>query len=69
VSFLEDEVFREDYIKVHPQTRKFVKRFGLDFRLFERDVPAVGSTRTFSQAFAPKEVASKDANEIDLDDI
>jgi hypothetical protein len=50
VKFKEEEVFNEEYVKVHPQTKAFVTRFGLDLRLFERDL-VLGKGRTFSEAF------------------
>ena len=50
MKFKEEEVFNEEYVKVHPQTKAFVTRFGLDLRLFERDL-VLGKGRTFSEAF------------------
>ena len=37
IPFADEDVYVVKYKKVHPQTLKFITKFGLDLRLFERE--------------------------------
>ena len=76
----DDEIVYGSYERVNPQTARFIQRFGLDERLFTREVNGVsidnellGNKRTHSEMAkheATKEAAKevpKDGNEIEID--
>lgn len=46
IPFIEEEVYVVKYKKVHPQSARFVSRFGLDLRMFDRDIQFEDDTQT-----------------------
>jgi hypothetical protein len=56
IPFIEEEVYVVKYKKVHPQSARFVSRFALDLRLFDRDIKFEDATaqtvkRNYQEAF------------------
>ncbi len=60
IPFVEEEVYVVKYKCLHPQSKRFVERFGLDLRIFDRE--------TISEELGKRSFKTAFKKDIDLND-